>query len=122
MVAGQPGADGAADQAGTPSGNRYRYLVRAIFGVEELLLGDPAVVPQRLHLVGVQLGALGRDFRRHNMRQCQVDVVAAQQDVFANCDALQIQLAVAAGDRDEREIGGASADVDYEDQIALVDA
>ena len=54
--------------------------------------------------------------------QRQIDIVAAQQDVLAHRDALQRQLAVAFGHRDQGEVGGAAADVDHQNQVAEPDA
>ena len=55
------------------------------------------------------------------MRQRGIDVVAAEQDVIAHRDPLQRDLAVLFLHRDQREIGGAAADVDHQDQIAHAD-
>ena len=52
----------------------------------------------------------------------EIDVIAAEQDVFADGDAFELQFAVLFGDGDEREIGGASADIDDEHEVAFVDA
>ena len=49
-------------------------------------------------------------------RQRQVHVVAAQQDVVANGDAFQRQVAVLFGNQDEAEIRGASANVAHQDR------
>ena len=51
-------------------------------------------------------------------RQREIHIVAAEQDVFAHGDALELQFACLLGHRDQREIGGAAADVDHQDQIA----
>ena len=60
--------------------------------------------------------------RRHGVGQREIDVVAAEQDVFADGDAFELQFAGLLGDRDQREIGGAAADIDHQNQIALLDA
>ena len=55
------------------------------------------------------------------MRQGQVHVVAAEQDVLADGDAGQLQCAVLLGDRDQRQVRGAAADIDDEDDVADLD-
>jgi hypothetical protein len=52
----------------------------------------------------------------------EIDIVAAQEDVFADGDAFEGEFAIGFADGDEREIGGAAADVDDEDEGAGVDA
>ncbi len=52
----------------------------------------------------------------------EIDVVAAEEDVFADGDAFQLQLAGFFGDGDEGEVRRASADVDDEDEVADGDA
>ena len=52
------------------------------------------------------------------MREREVHVVAAEQDVVADRDAMQFQVAFALDDGDQREVGGAAADVDDEDDVA----
>ena len=95
LLAVQLGFDRAADQAGAFAQNRDRHFVRLRFRIEQLFLGQAAVVPQRLQLEAVDLRALGRQIARHRMGQRQIDIVAAQQDVFAHRDALQLQFALA---------------------------
>ena len=67
-------------------------------------------------------GSFGGQLLLEMPRQREIDVVAAQQDVLADGDALELQLARLFGDRDEREVGGAAADVDHQDQIAHLHA
>ena len=55
-------------------------------------------------------------------REREVHVVAAEQDVLADGDALEREVAVLLGDGDQGEVGRAAADVADEDQIADVDA
>ncbi len=52
----------------------------------------------------------------------QVHVVAAEQDVLADGDALEGEVAVALGHGDQAEVGRAAADVADEDQVADRDA
>ena len=51
-------------------------------------------------------------------REREVHVVAAEQDVLADRDALEREVAVALRDGDQAEVGGAAADVAHEDQVA----
>ena len=48
----------------------------------------------------------------------EIHVVAAEQDVFADGDALEAKFAAFFGDGDQREVGGAAADIDDEDEVA----
>ena len=50
-------------------------------------------------------------------REREVHVVAAEQDVLADGDALEREVAVLLGHRDQAEVGGAAADVADEDEI-----
>ena len=47
----------------------------------------------------------------------EIHVVAAQQQVFADGDALQLQLTIAFGDGDQSQVCGAAADIDDQNQI-----
>ena len=56
------------------------------------------------------------------MGQGQVEVVAAEDQVIADGHAMELHLAAfAAADADQREVGGAAADVADEDLLARVD-
>src|SRR5437899_1663641 len=52
------------------------------------------------------------------MCQRQVDVVAAEEDVVADREAGQRQATLLLAHCDEREVAGAAADVDDEDDVA----
>ena len=73
---------------------------------------------QRQELPGVERLALGLELRLQRIGQRQIHVVAAEQDVLADADALELQVAVDIGDGDQAEIGGAAADVADEDDVA----
>ena len=62
-----------------------------------------------------------RELRLDSACEREIHVVAAEQDVFADGDTLEPKFATFLGDGDEREVGGAAADVDNEDQIADAD-
>ena len=48
----------------------------------------------------------------------EVHVVAAEQDVVADGDALERQRALLLVDRDQGEVGGAAADVAHQHDVA----
>ena len=56
--------------------------------------------------------------RAHRVRERQVHVVAAEQDVIADRDPLEGERAALLADRDQREVGGAAADVADEHDVA----
>ena len=52
----------------------------------------------------------------------EIEIVAAQDQVFADGDAVELGFpAFAAADADEREVGGAAADVANQDRLAWGD-
>ena len=118
----QFGFDRAADQAGAFAENRDGNFVGLRFGVEQFFLREAAIAPQRLELEGVDLPAFRGKVGRNGVGEGEIDVVAAQQDVLTYRDALELQLARFLGDGDQSEIGGAAADIDYQHEIAFVDA
>ena len=67
-------------------------VARRVFR-QQLFFGHAALRPQRLHLHRVELRALGRELLFEVPRQRQVDIVAAEQDVFAHRGAFQLQFA-----------------------------
>ena len=75
-------------------------------------------MPQRMQLPGVDAMAGGFEPLLEQARQRQVHVVAAEQDVLADRDALERQVAVAFADRDQAEVGRAAADVADQHEIA----
>ena len=93
-------------------------LLRLRAGLQQLFLGDAAVGPQRQVLPAVDPGALLGQALRHHAGQREIDVVAAQQNVIADRDAVQREFAVRLGDGDQREVGGAAADIDDQDEVA----
>ena len=87
---------------------------------EELLLGPAAGVHQPPELQGREAVA---ELLHGGVGQRQVHVVAAQQDVVADRDALERQVALAVVDHgDEGEVGGAAADVADEHDVAGLQA
>ena len=89
--AAELGFDGAADQARAFAQNRDRLFLGLRFRIEQLLLRDAAVVPQRLKLQRIDARALCGSCSLDRAGQRQIDIVAAEQDVLADRDALQRQ-------------------------------
>jgi hypothetical protein len=117
FVARQLAADRAADQLGAAAGDDQRHLLD--FGIaEQRLLGRSAGVGQRAQLPGVELAALRRQLAGDGIGQRQVHVVAAEQDVLADGDAVQFERAFALEHGDQREVAGAAADIDDQDDVA----
>ena len=54
------------------------------------------------------------------MSEGEIDIIAAQQNVFTHRQAFELKLAGLRGNGNEGEVGGAAADIDDEDQIAFV--
>src|SRR5580698_5266311 len=108
--------DGAADQARPLAENRDGNFIGLRVGVEKLLFREAAVIPEGLELKSIDFSALRGEGAGYRMGQGEIDVVAAEQDVFAYRDALELQLTGLLGDSDQGEIGGAAADIDNEHQ------
>ena len=113
----QFGADRAADQLGAAARHDERHGVGGGVG-EQRFLGRAAGVGERAQLPRVGLRALGGQLARHHVGEREVHVVAAEQDVLADRDAMQFEVAFALDHRDQREVGRAAADVDHEDDVA----
>ncbi len=75
-----------------------------------------------MQLHGIELSAFGCKLLLEMPSQRQIHVVAAKQNVLANRDAVQLKLAGLFSDRNEGEIGGAAADVGYQDEVPHVNA
>ena len=69
-------------------------------------------------LPGVQRLALGVELRLQRIGQRQIHVVTAEQDVFADADALELKRAGDIGHRNQAEVRGAAADVADQDDVA----
>ena len=78
-------------------------------------------MPEAVQLPGVD--AMSRRFEPllEQSREREIHVVAAEQDVLADRDALERQVAVPLADRDQAEVGRAAADVADQDEIADLD-
>ena len=112
------GLDGSAHQSRAAPQNGHRLFALLVVLGEQPLLGQAALLPERMQLHGVQLGSFGGELLLEMPGQRQIDIVAAQQNVFAHGHALERQFSGLLGHRDQREIRGAAADVDHQNQIA----
>ena len=118
LVARQLGADRAADQLAS----RGRARRSARFGASASpssvsLAARQAWVSARICQAS-SVRAVGGELARDDVGQREVHVVAAEQDVVADRDAVQLEVAVALDHGDQREVGGAAADVDDQDHVA----
>ena len=84
---------------------------------EKPLLGDPARVRERDHLPAVDFLSVRLELLADHVREREVHVVAAEQDVVAHRDARELERAVAVQHGDGGEVGRPAADVDHEDDV-----
>ena len=112
------GLDGPPHQSRAAAQDRHRLLALLVVLREQPLLGQPALLPQRVQLHRVELGPFGGQLLLQMPGQREIDIVASQQDVLAHRHALQRQFSGLLGNRDQREIRGAAADVHHQNQIA----
>ncbi len=117
---GELGPEAAADELGAAAGDGDGRGFQRGIG-EDALLGDAGGVGERGHLPAVDLLALGDELLPDDVGEGEVHVVAAEQDVIADGHAGQLQGAVLLERGDGREIGGAAADVDDQDDVADLD-
>ena len=68
------------------------FLALLVAFLEQALLSEAALLPERVELHRVELGALGRQLLLDMPGQRQIDVVAAEQNVLAYRGALQLQV------------------------------
>ena len=87
------------------------------FGIgEQKLFRLTASVSQRRELPGIQILAL-----REMVREREVHIVAAEQDVIADGHARELQIAILFGYGDQRKVGRAAADIHHENDVADLD-
>ena len=84
---------------------------------EQRFLRRPALVPQRVQLPGIDAVPVALEPLLHQARQRQIHVVAAEEDVIADGDALEREIAVVFGNENEAEIRRAAADIAGEHQV-----
>ena len=126
LVAGEPRGEGSAEQARALREHGDGDVVGRVVAEERLLRG-PAGEHELAEARRVQFGLSCNHSRLDGVRQREVHVVAAEQQVVADGDAGHLEgrragAARAARDADEREIGGAAADVADEHQGVAVGA
>ena len=120
----------AADQAGTGPRQAKREPLRRC-GTQQRFLELPAALHQHGPLsrlqafgslaFGLRFGVAGKPLFQV-VGQGQIEVVAAQDQVIADCHAVELDLAaVAAADANQGEVGRAAADVADEDLLARLD-
>ena len=83
-----------------------------------MFLRDAALVPQAMQLPGVDAMAVGLKALLQEACEREIHVVAAEQDVIANCDTLQRKVAVLFGNHDQAEVRRAAAHVAHQHQVA----
>ena len=106
--------EGAADDTGPASRHRDPRLDERRVG-QELLLGGATAADERVKPRRVE-GAAGADARLDRARERDVHVVPAEEQVLSHRHAFESELAAARARRDQRQVGGAAADVDHEDE------
>ena len=100
------------DEAAAAAGHGDRDARRRLVA-EQALLRIAAERGELLPARGVEAARL-RAALGDQARQREVDVVAAEQQVLADRDALEAEPVGAAPHRDQREVGRAAADVDHQ--------
>ena len=110
--------DCAADHPAAAAEDRDRVFLHARIAGQKGLLGRPAGMPEGDRLPGVELHALFGEASGDEMGQGQVHVVAADQQVVAHGQPLQDQFALLFGHADQRQVGGAAADIADQQGIA----
>ena len=89
----QLGLDRAAHQLASFAQQRD-ILLLALGMLKQMFLGGAALVPESLQLIGVDVMAFGFQALLQQAREREIHVVAAQQDVLADGNALQRQVAI----------------------------
>ena len=118
----QFGFDGSTDEAGAFAEDGDGDFVRVRFAGRAAFPWRGGNCSRAPGAGSIDLRAPRGEFSGDRVGEGEIDVVAAEQDVLADGHALELQFAVLFGDGDEREVGGAAADIDDEDEIAFVDA
>ena len=89
--------------------------------IEEIDLGLAGGVDQREKLPGIDRLSRRFELRLQRIGQRQIHVVAAEQNVFADTDALDFKIAILFADGDQAEIGCSSADIADQDDVSGAD-
>src|SRR2546423_1048413 len=108
-----------ATEPAPASRNRERDLpARLKLGMLLRLAGG---VGQRGELPGVELASFGFEPAAHEVRERQIDVVSAEEDVIADREPGEGKPPLLFAHADEREVARSAADVDDEDDVAGMD-
>src|SRR5690606_4055476 len=121
LFAQQLRLDRPANQTRAFAENRDRLLLR-LRVVEKALLRHARLMPERLQLPGIDAVAFALQLLLQEAGERKIHIVAAEQDVIADGDAPQRQIAVLLRDRDQAEVGRPAADIADQDQVADLDA
>src|SRR6516162_3527988 len=89
---------------------------------KEIFLCRTALIPESLQLVGFDAMTLRFELLLKQSGQGQIHVVTAKQNVFADGNAFERQVAVFVSDGDQAEVRSSSADVADQHEIADLDA
>ena len=116
LAAADGGGAGAGEKSGAASGDGDLVaLARRALAGESLLLQLAAAGDQEVPGGAVEPPLVAGQPGLERVRQGEVDVVAAEQDVLADrdpADAARVRASVLALDGEQAEVGGAAADVD----------
>src|SRR5579871_3918137 len=100
VVAQKLGFDRPPDQSRAAAQDRNRMLALLVVRIEQPFLGQAALLPKCVQLHQVELGALGAELLLQVTGEREIDIIAAQQDVLADGDALELQLPASFGNGD----------------------
>ena len=120
IFARELGVEGPADQLGAATRDGDGRA-REVEVAEQLFLGNARGLREGGGLHRVERAAVFLQLRAQPVREREIHVVAAEQDVLTDCDALEGQLAVLLAHGDQREVAGAAADVDDQDGVVHAD-
>ena len=95
-------------------------MLRLFAAAEEPFLGVTATQAEAAKLPCVELRTCLGGALAHTVRQGEVHVVAAEQDVVADRDPIEDELAAFLAHGDQAEVGGAAADVADQHDVADV--
>ena len=108
----------AADQLASRARGSRSAPTSARSSPSSTLLRAAARVDERALLHRIERLARIGELLARDRGEREVHVVAAEQDVIADRDPLEREVAVVARDLDQREVGGAAADVAHEHDVA----
>ncbi len=117
LFAGELGGNGVGEKAGAAGGNRDRESVAGGVAEEDFLSGA-AGVDEGEKLPVVDVFAFGFEFGADGVGEGEIHVVAAEEEMVADADAVELEVAAGFADGDEAEVDGAAADVANEDDLA----